>query len=154
MADPVKPFSISRVLGGWQWMLRRDIGQLVTVFLIWTAISFALYSIDFGLGWTSGLGLLSTTFLAEPLFLGLICVLALNDDRVELGQAVGETLNRFFPLLGLYILTTIGIGIGFLVLVLPGIALAVLWSISFPVLMADRVGPIDAMRASFNTIKS
>jgi uncharacterized membrane protein len=57
--------------------------------------------------------------------------------------------DRFLPMIGLYFLMTLLIGIGMLLLVVPGIILAFGWSFA-PLFVVDaNLGPVAAMRASW-----
>lgn len=55
----------------------------------------------------------------------------------------------FFALLGLGIISGAGIILGFILLVVPGIFLFVRWSLSAAFLLAEDIGPSDAMRRSW-----
>ncbi len=57
----------------------------------------------------------------------------------------GEHLG---PLVVLAIVTAILLGIGFVLLVIPGIYLTVAWSVAVPALVFERIGPIAALRRS------
>jgi hypothetical protein len=61
--------------------------------------------------------------------------------------------DRFLPMVGLYFLMTLAVGIGFLLLIVPGIILA--FGLSFaPLFVADaNLGPIAAMRASWEATR-
>ena len=149
-----KTFQFSRAFHGWWWLLGRDFGRWVPVALGWAVLIFILHQADHTLGLVSAMSWLSTAMIIEPLFAGTLYVMALNDDVVAPGEALGAALNRFVPLLVLHVLTSLGIATGLILLVLPGIALAVLWSVAFPILIAERARPIDAMRTSFSTVRS
>lgn len=127
-------FRFSRAFRGWWWLLGRDAGRVMPVAVAWAALQFILHQADQALGLASGVGWLSTAMIVEPLFAGTLFVMALSDDAVAPGEAFGAALNRFVPLLVLHVLTALGIAVGLILLVLPGIALAVLWTIAFPIL--------------------
>jgi Membrane domain of glycerophosphoryl diester phosphodiesterase len=65
-----------------------------------------------------------------------------------LGQAVQRGLSRFFPIIGLAILAGLGITIGMLLFIVPGIMLAVRWSVALPACVVENLGPLAAMRRS------
>jgi len=83
------------------------------------------------------------------------------------GSVLRETLARYLPLLGLVALGflmflgwTIAEGIGFLLLVLPGIAvfcaavyLGVRWLLVLPAMMAEDIGPVRGLGRSWNLVK-
>jgi hypothetical protein len=61
-------------------------------------------------------------------------------------QRAGQ--RRIWALLGLNFVSDLGIALGFLLFVVPGIYLMVRWSMSVPVLIAEEAGVIDAMKRS------
>ncbi len=85
-----------------------------------------------------------------------------------IGSVLRETLARYFPLLGfialvflIFIVWVIVVAIGFVLLVLPGLAvlcagvyLAVRWSLSVAAMMAEDIGPIRGMSRSWNLVSS
>ncbi|MEL7108075.1 MAG: glycerophosphoryl diester phosphodiesterase membrane domain-containing protein [Pseudomonadota bacterium] len=153
MAGAGSSFAIGRVFAGWGWLLNRDVSRLLPFLSIWVAVQFGLFAIDHFMGLNRGLGLLSTTFLVDPFFLGVLYLMALQDDNQGVGALTSVVLSRYLGLLGVYILTSIGIGIGLVLLVLPGLALAVLWAVALPVFLAERKSPTDAIRGSFDYVR-
>nr|WP_070960576.1 hypothetical protein [Hyphomonas sp. Mor2] len=151
---PVSGFQFGRVLRGWWWLLGRDLRAIMPAVLAWFAGGIILRQIDIALGLTPGDAWLSTTQLAEPLFAGMLYVIGLSHDRMTPGVSLGIVLNRYLPLLILSVLSTLGVVAGILFLILPGIALGVLWSIAFPILIVERANPIEALGASFSRLKS
>ena len=154
MQNSPTSFSFSRVMSGWWWLLDRDGLRIARFAAFWVLVKFALYSLDHMMGLNQGLGLATTTFFVDPFFVGVLYLVALSDDGRGPMQMTSEASGRYLALLGLIILTSLGMMLGFLLLVLPGIALAILWSIAVPVLLAEQKGPIDAMRTSFDLVKS
>ena len=153
MAGAGSSFAIGRVFAGWGWLLNRDISRLLPFLSIWVAVQFGLFVIDHMLGFTAGLGLLSTTFLVEPFFLGVLYLMALQDDKLGVSTATSVVLARYLGLLGVYLLTQIGITVGLLMLILPGLALIVLWAVALPVFLSERKSPTDAIRGSFDYVR-
>jgi len=61
--------------------------------------------------------------------------------------------NRFWLYLGMTILSTIGLIIGFILLIIPGIILAVRWSAASGFLVSGREGVIDSLKASWEATR-
>jgi hypothetical protein len=72
----------------------------------------------------------------------------LNGRPIGLTECLATGLRNFLPLLGLGLLTAFGVALGFLLLVVPGIMLAVAWSVVVPVLIAERRRVLDTFGRS------
>jgi Membrane domain of glycerophosphoryl diester phosphodiesterase len=72
---------------------------------------------------------------------------------VNLADCLKVGLGRFFPIIGLAICMSIGIMIGFLLLVVPGIILAVMWFVATPACVVEQLGPMSAMGRSSELTK-
>ena len=130
-----------------------------------TSISSDELSRLFGLLALGGLG----GVLLLPFSVGAV-YRAVTDVALGRPAAVGtvlrETLARYFPLFGLILVFfalaiawVILTSIGFVLLVLPGLAMvcvgvyfAVRWSLSVAAMMAEDIGPINGMRRSWNLV--
>lgn len=62
----------------------------------------------------------------------------LNDRRVNVTESVAVGLRSFLALLGLGILYALAVIFGMMLLVVPGLMLAVAWCVAVPVLIAER----------------
>lgn len=60
--------------------------------------------------------------------------------RATLGETLMAGLTMALPLLGLAILSGIAMLLGFLLLIVPGIMLYVMWSVAAPALVEERLG--------------
>ncbi len=61
--------------------------------------------------------------------------------------------NRFWPYVGLSILSAIGLVVGFLLLIVPGIILMVRWTAASGYLLSGREGVVDSLRASWEVTR-
>ena len=61
----------------------------------------------------------------------------------------GYRVSRVAGVLGVYLLTSLGIMLGFLLLVIPGIILSVRWAIAVPILIGDDAGIIESIGRSW-----
>jgi len=87
---------------------------------------------------------------------GVVSHAALQDMRgraVNLGESVQVGLDRAVPLLGVLILLGLGVWLGCLLLVIPGIMLAVRWYIAVPVCVVERLGGTSALGRSAELTK-
>ena len=115
-----------------------------------------------------GLGVLGAIVLS-PFLVGAVyrAVADVATGRpASVGSVLRETLQRYFPLLGLVALIAVMAlvwviltGIGFVLLILPGLGMicvgvffAVRWSLTVAAMMAENIGPIRGLGRSWNLI--
>lgn len=99
---------------------------------------------------TSIIGYIVFLFLSIVLQASLI-VASANDlagKPVNFGECVSRAVSRLFPLIGLGIVVAIGVAIGFLFLVIPGVILYLMWMIAVPVLMVESLGVFESLSRS------
>lgn len=103
------------------------------------------------------------TFIAAFLISGLISmviavlvqgaltratVVASEGGKVSLGDSLSTGLKVVLPLIALAIVSTIGIMLGMILLIVPGIILGLMWSVAVPALVVERVGVFEALGRS------
>lgn len=71
-----------------------------------------------------------------------------NGKKTGLGDALGVGVRAFFPLLGLGLLASLGMGLGFILLLVPGVILAVLWSVAAPAVVVEKRGVLESFQRS------
>jgi hypothetical protein len=100
-----------------------------------------------------GLGLVD--FATKSLVSGAVMYGVVQDLRgrtFSVADSIQIAWRRFLPLLGLAICTTLAIGFGLIVLLVPGITFACMYYVSTPVCVAERAGVFASMsRSSFLT---
>lgn len=72
----------------------------------------------------------------------------LNGRTASLGECFGAGLRFFLPLIGLMILMAIAVFFGFLLLIVPGIMMAIAWVVAVPALVVERTGVFAAFGRS------
>jgi uncharacterized membrane protein len=89
-----------------------------------------------------------------PLFYGLtyMAVKGLRGEKVEIND-VFEGFNRFVKSWVLLLVSVILIGIGYMLLVLPGLILSILLIYSLPLLVIKDYGAMDAIKESIDISK-
>jgi hypothetical protein len=163
--NAVDDFRVGRVLiRAWQILAANFIFFFIVTAIV--ALPMAVLEIDLrspAFGWSSELGRSPPAFgwsFGITIILGLIlhtigeAVLLFGAFQYLCGvqvrptEAVRRALSRFFPLVGLGILSGLGIGLGAILLLLPGLILIVMWAVIVPVCVVERLGPIDSMSRS------
>jgi uncharacterized membrane protein len=73
--------------------------------------------------------------------------------QVNLGESLKVGLSRFFPIIGLAILVSLGIGFGMVLLIIPGLILLTMWFVATPACVVERLGPFRSMGRSSQLTK-
>jgi hypothetical protein len=73
-----------------------------------------------------------------------------GDGRVDysIGELLGSVWPRLLAIIGLEILVGIIVGIGLILLIVPGIILALILAVSLPALVVEGIGVFDSMSRS------
>jgi hypothetical protein len=72
----------------------------------------------------------------------------LNERKVSIGESLSVGLRAFLPVLGLGILLGLAVALGFVLLIVPGIMLAVAWCVAIPAYVVERPGIMEAFGRS------
>jgi hypothetical protein len=104
-----------------------------------------------------GFGLSGVLLLVTFLIAFTACFKVVSDAWLGSEPSIGRSLRfglRRSPMVALLALIVgIATGIGFILCLLPGIWLSVLWCLAFPALLFERIGPFKAMRRSSSLVK-
>lgn len=73
--------------------------------------------------------------------------------RATIGESLGSSLRVVVPLIGLSILMGLGIMVGFILLVVPGVILLLMWAVAVPTLVIERNGIMAAFARSSELTK-
>jgi uncharacterized membrane protein len=77
----------------------------------------------------------------------------LRGQPVQFGEAFQRGLSRFFPLIGVAILYMLGVFFASILLVVPGLILMVMWTISVPACVVEGLGPTKSLGRSARLTK-
>lgn len=72
----------------------------------------------------------------------------LNGRRAALGECLATGLRFFLPLLAIGIIAAVGCFFGFLIFIVPGVLLALAWSVAGPAEVMERRGVLGALGRS------
>jgi hypothetical protein len=107
----------------------------------------------FGSAGMIGIGLFSilVTVLLAVIAQGVlvrVTVTFSEGRKASLGESVMAGLRVALPLFLLGVLTAIALAFGFMLLLVPGVILYMMWSVAAPALVEERLGPIEAFGRS------
>jgi ABC-type multidrug transport system fused ATPase/permease subunit len=101
---------------------------------------------------------LAVTVVAATLYQGLVVGLVkdVQDGRRDssVGDLIDATWPVVLPLIGVGILAGIAIGIGFLLLLVPGLILLTIWAVIAPVIVVERSGVMDSFGRSRELVRN
>jgi len=134
-----------------------DFGQFIVLTVItWSPylvfMLFGLSSGEPGVAALAGLGLTAVlwgvlTILGQAAIL-YGAVQKMRGQDFTIGASLARGFARFFPILGLFICLGIGVGLGFILLIIPGIILAIMWYVALPACVVEGLGPIESLQRS------
>ena len=151
--NPVVILSLALVIGA--------LPGLIMSYLFYQLGLFSPATVQKGLISPSGIGagiFLSSliTFVVSALVQGALTratVSASEGTRASFGESLSAAARVLLPLIGLSILWAIGVGIGFMLLVVPGIILLMMWAVAVPSLVVERKGIFAAFSRSAELTK-
>jgi hypothetical protein len=148
---------LSGVLGEAWALYRRHAAHFMLIsFSIYLVIAAINALLSWGLGaWGAYIGLIFTMFGVFLLQSALVlAVQDVRDGRVDLD--LRATISAALPFLGSVavasILASIGIGIGFILIIVPGLILLTFWSLIIPEIVIGRAGALESFGRSWRTV--
>jgi hypothetical protein len=94
--------------------------------------------------------------VGRAIFVGFVVKLVedVRDGRRDhaVGDLFSSASDAIVPLIGFGILFGIGVGIGFLLLIIPGFFLLTMWSVGAPAIVVEKEGPIGAFGRSWKLV--
>jgi uncharacterized membrane protein len=97
------------------------------------------------------------SLVASTLFTGMVVELVADVQDGKRDASAGQLLRAASPVIGQLILVGIvagiGIVIGFILIIIPGLILITVWSVAAPVVVLERPGGIRALKRSRELVK-
>lgn len=99
-------------------------------------------------GWSGGsvVGIVLSGLVQGAI--ALAAVMAADGRRAGIGESLVAALAVLPAILVVSIVSALGIGFGFILLFVPGMLLATIWSVAAPAVVVERLGPFAALSRS------
>jgi hypothetical protein len=150
----VQPISPGAVVARIWEIYRDQFGVLAVTALVLYALQFVIYLV---LSPAAGIALAVVFWALSVLYQGMVVKLVQDVQDGRRDHSVGELLQSvepvFWPLVAVSILFGIGVGIGFVLLIIPGLILLVIWSVVAPVTVLERPGVFAAFGRSRELVR-
>ena len=161
---PAERFDMGRVIARAGGALGRNIGLFAMLGILLVFIPSIVQSVlTAGARGGSPLALLPITLLSVIVSLACtylmqaavthVAVRDLQGEATSFGGALGHGAAMILPLIGLAIIVGIGVMIGFMLLIVPGVILAIMWTVAVPVLVEERPGVFASLSRSSELTK-
>ena len=143
------------VIGRAFTIYRDQIGVLLPAALV-------VFAVDALARWVFDRGLLALvsaviSLVLATLYVGMVVQLVrdVQDGRRDntVGELFGSVSPVLLPLIAVSILAGLGIGIGFVLLIVPGLVLLTFWSVVAPVVVIERPGVFGAFGRSRELVR-
>jgi hypothetical protein len=127
-------------------VIEHNIPPALAFVAVLTAVTSAIKY--FSLGKTAPLDLLAIVLIGFAV--GIVAGYALLEAMVRrTGLRQGSYGDTFLPFVGLSILATLGVGLGFIAVIIPGLVIMARWSIAQPLLLVRGGGVMRALGDSW-----
>ena len=105
--------------------------------------------------WAFAADYLTTLLLSFILYSALVygTMQALKGAPVSIGQNVGRALQVLVPVVLLSIIMSVGITIGFILLIIPGVILSLMWAVAIPVRVVEQKSVFNTLSRSADLTK-
>ncbi len=149
--QPISPGSIvSRI-----WSIYLDHSWvLIGTALVLYALQFVVYLV---LPSATGFVLAVLFWALSVLYQGMVVKLVQDVQDGRRDHSIGDLLRSvepvFWPLVAVSILFGLGVGIGFVLLIIPGLILITIWSVVAPVTVLERPGVFEAFGRSRELVR-
>ena len=137
------------------WEIYRDqFSVLVSTAVLLYALQFVIYLL---VSSAAGIALVLLFWALSILYQGMVVELVQGIENGRRDHSVRQLLRSvepvFWPLVAVSILFGLGVGIGFILVIIPGLILLVIWSVVAPVTVLERPGVFAAFSRSRELVR-
>ena len=168
MTTALRPLSTGELLDRTFSLYRSHFGLFIGIFALPHLVVFAFQCVGVGLQTTGNQlanAFITFVWTLAAAFLTVIVsaasqaatVVAVSDVHLDRPSSVKDSFARIkghiLGVIGVSLLVGLGVGFGFIALIVPGVLLALMWSLAVPVKVLEDKGVTDAMSRSSDLTK-
>jgi hypothetical protein len=168
MTTALRPLSTGELLDRTFSLYRSHFGLFIGIFALphLTVLAFQCLGLAFQSSGNQILNILSTVFWSMGALLLTVIVTAASqaatviavsqvhlDRTASIADSFSRVRGEIGGVIGLSLLVSLGVGAGLIALIVPGILLALMWSLAVPVKILENRGATDAMARSSDLTK-
>lgn len=156
--SPAKRIAVGEVIGETFSIYGQNLGALlgsaIVVFIVIGLVAGVLQSAG---GLILGLLAAALRLAGHALYTGFVVKLVQDVRDGRRDEGVGDLFSAaspfILPLIGFGILFGLGVTIGFILLIVPGLILITFWSVGAPAIVVEGIGPVDAFGRSWRLVR-
>jgi hypothetical protein len=155
---PAKRIAVGEVIGETFSIYGQNLGALLgSAIVVFIVVGLIAGILEASGGLILVLLAAAVRFAGQALYAGFVVKLVedVRDGRRDhrVGDLFSAAAPFILPLIGFGLLFGIGVGIGFFLLVVPGLILITFWSVGAPAIVVEGIGPIDAFGRSWRLVR-
>lgn len=144
-------FSVGSVFSRtWSTLFRRP-GVFIGITLVaWVPSTILRFILGTGQPFTTFMTYV-VAYILGMIVQGAISYAALQElrgDIATMGESLAQSASRIAPLLGASLLAGLGLVLGMILLIAPGLILMCAWAVVTPACVVERLGPLKSLRRS------
>jgi len=122
-------------------------------FVIYLGLSLTALAVGQAFGGAAGIAASALITFFGYFWLQALHVLEVAGDESAAGRTFRRAARRLLPLLGASVLAGLGLALGFVLFLVPGLVLMVWWSLLVPAVVLEGHGPRAALRRSRELVR-
>lgn len=155
---PTKRISVGDVIGETFSIYGQNLGALLgSAIVVFVVVGLVAGLLQAGGGLILVLLGAAVRVAGQALYTGFVVELVrdVRDGRRDegVGDLFAAAMPFILPLIGFGILFGIGVTIGFVLLIVPGLILLTFWSVGAPAIVIEGISPIDAFGRSWRLVR-
>lgn len=155
---PARQIGVGKTVSEAFDLYKQNFGAIIgSALLVFAVVGLLSWLVELGDSWLLGLVAAAIRLIGQALYTGFVVRLVqdVRDGRRDL--SIEDLFSAAMPAIGALIvfglLFGIGVAIGFVLLIVPGLILLTFWAVGAPAIVIEGVGPIEAFGRSWRLVR-